>query len=130
MLSVATETGHAEAIRSALEVPLGKWSAYDYDDVPEVLPNLYALVTVSKRFGAPIGFAGGKPVNGYRLTTLAVGRTVEEARWIRDLVAGAIEDQKLTIDGLSTTRVRLETEQPIEPDDGRYSGLTAWTYAL
>lgn len=127
---MATEIEHAEAIRAALEVPLGKWSAYDYDDVPETLPNLYALVTVSKRFGAPIYFSGGKSVHGYRLTTLAVGRSVDEAREVRDRITGAVEDQKITIAGQATTRVRMETEQAIEPDDGRYSGLTTWTYAL
>lgn len=127
---MSTETEQSAAIRAALEVPLGKWSAYDYDDVPTTLPNLYALTTVSKRAGAPIYFSGGKAVHGYRLTTLAVGRTIEEARWVRDHIAGAIEDRAFTIGGRVTTRVRLETEQPIEPDDGRYSGLTSWTYAL
>lgn len=124
------EVAHAAAIRDALDAPLGKWSAYDYDDVPDVLPGLYALVTVSKRFGAPIYMCGGKAQHGYRLTTLAVGRTIDEARWVRDRIADALEDKPLTIDGDTTTRVRLESEQPIEPDDGRYSGLTSWTYAL
>lgn len=125
-----TESEHVAAIRDALEDALGKWSAYDYDDVPEKLPAMYALVTVSKRVGAPVYMCGGKATSGYRLTTLAVGRSVDEARWVRDIIAATFEDRIVNLAGYSSTRVRLESEQPIEPDDGRYSGLTSWTYAL
>jgi hypothetical protein len=127
---VLTETAHVAAIRDTLTDALGQWSAYDYDDVPDKLPALYALVTVTKRAGAPVYMCGGKATTGYRLTTLAVGRTVDEARWVRDIIAATIEDQALDVAGTPSTRVRLESEQPIEPDDGRYSGLTTWTYAL
>lgn len=127
---MVSEVEHAAAVRGALEDALGKWSAYDYDDVPDDLPNMYALVSLSKRFGAPVYMCGGKAMTGYRLTTLAVGRTVDEARWVRDRVAGAVEDRTLDLAGRTSTAVRLESEQPIEPDDGRYSGLTSWTYAL
>lgn len=125
-----TETEHVAAIRDTLTDALGQWSAYDYDDVPDKLPGLYALVTVTKRAGAPVYMCGGKAATGYRLTTLAVGRTVDEARWVRDIIAATFEDRITDVAGYETTRVRLESEQPIEPDDGRYSGLTSWTYAL
>lgn len=125
------ESEQVKALREdVLEDALGKWSAYDYDDVPDDLPSMYALVSLSKRFGAPVYMCGGRAMTGYRLTTLAVGRTVDEARHVRGLVAEAIEDQQLYLAGYTSTRVRFESEQPIEPDDGRYSGLTSWTYAL
>jgi hypothetical protein len=100
--------------------------------VPDKLPGLYALVTVTKRAGAPVYMCGGKAMTGYRLTTLAVGRTVDEARWVRDIRSRPpSRTSSINVAGYTTsTRVRLETEQPIEPDDGRYSGLTSWTYAL
>lgn len=130
MFSVAGEVEHAEFWRDALDLSLGKWAAYDYDDVPDPAPNLYALLTVSKRFGNDFRVSGGRARQGYRLTTLAVGRTVDEARWVRDRVAEAIADRTFTLDGKQTTFVRLETEESIEFDDGRYSGLTAWVYAV
>lgn len=127
---MATEVEHAAAWRAALETPLGKWSAYDYDDVPAALPNLYALVTVSRRFGDDLRLSGGRRLVGYRATTLAVGRTVDEARWVRDRIEEAVADQRITVDGVETTLIRFESENPPEPDDGRYSGVTTWTYAL
>ena len=124
------EVEHAAAIRAALEVPLGVWSAYDYDDVPDVLPNLYVLITVSRRFGGQPRMCGGRTVHGWRLTTLAVGRTTDEARFIRDATSVALADRTVTVGGVVSTPIRFETEQPIAPDGGRQSGLTAWTYAL
>ena len=124
------EVEHAAAIRAALETPLGVWSAYDYDDVPAVLPHLYVLVTVSRRFGGQPRMCGGRSLRGWRLTTLAVGRTTDEARFIRDATAGALADKTVTVGGVVSTPIRFETEQPVAPDDGRQSGLTAWTYAL
>ena len=133
---MSTEVEQAAAIRALLAAPLGTPASdpgrgvFDYDDAPATLPKLYARVTVSKRAGAPVYMSGGKAMRGYRLTTLAVGTTVDEARWVRDKIAATIEDRPVVIAGRETTRLRMETEQPIEPDDGRYSGLTTWTYAL
>lgn len=126
-----SEVAQAAAVRAALEAPLGAWSAYDYDDLPATLPNLYALVTVSRRFGVLARFCAGQPqARGWRLTTMGVGRTVDEARWVLDRVAEGIEGQALTVDGRTSTRVRFESQQPVEEDEGRYSGTITWTYVL
>lgn len=128
--SVVAEVAHAAAVRAALEVPLGQWSAYDYDDVPTVLPEMYVLISLSRRFGGQSRLDGTTALGGWRLTTLAVGHTIDEARFIRDASARALSNARLTVTGLLSTPVTFETEQPLVPDDGWYSGLTAWTYAL
>lgn len=120
------ERVHAAAWRTALETPLGACSAYDYDDVPAVLPNVYVLVTVSRRFGGVARNSGRRPLQGWRLTTLAVGKTVDEARWAREKVFTALNETRNAT--LGTTLVEFETETPIERDGDRYSGLTSWTY--
>lgn len=126
----ADESTQATAIRAALEDALGKWSAYDYDDVPTDLPGMYALVTVTRRSGDDFRFSYGRQLVGYRLTTLAVGRTVDEARWVRARVSDTLSDRAVTIGDVPTTPLRFEVENPIEFDDNRYSGMTTWTYAL
>lgn len=124
------EREHAKAWRTLIGGNLGSGGAYDYDDAPAALPGVYVLVTVSRRYAEPAYASGLRGTTPVRLTTLAVGRTVDEARWARQRVAAVVDESQTTVDGLVTTPVQFETETPIEPDDGRYSGLTAWTYTV
>lgn len=121
-----SERTHAAAWRSALETPLGQWSAYDYDDIPESVPDIYVVITVTRRLGGDKRSDGRLSRIGWRLTTLAVGRTADEARWAREKVT--------TLEGtrngaIGTSLLELENETPIEEDNGRYSGMTVYTYA-
>jgi len=129
-----SEVEHAAAIRTLLDAALvgatQSWHAYDYDDVPDDLPSNYAVVTVTRRYADDFRFNYARVLVGYRLTTLAVGLTVDSTRWVRDRIAVALNDKPLTLNDQPTTPVRFETENPIEWDDGRYSGATSWTYAL
>jgi hypothetical protein len=122
-----SERAHSTAIRALLEAPLGNWSAFDYDDVPSDLPDIYVEITVTRRYGGDPRACGKRPLLGWRLTTRAVGGSVDEARWAREKVDGVLREKR--IPALASTLVEFETENPIEPDDGRYSGLTTWTYA-
>lgn len=122
------EVEHAAHWRTVLDVALGKWSAYDYDDVPDPLPNLYGLITLSQRAGETSRASGQRLQVGYRLTLLAVGRSIDEARWVRDQAHDALTDRGFIVAGRPTSLLRVETEVPIEPDEGRFSGFTAWTY--
>lgn len=126
---MAGEYEHARDIRAVLDQALGQWSAFDVDDVPEELPPIYAEISVTQRYGAPVRMSGARPVKGWRLVTRVVGTTVDEARKARDAIAGAVEDKRLLIAGTWTSPVRFETEDVIGDDDGRYSGATTWTYA-
>lgn len=120
------ERSHASAWRTALDSQLGDWSAYDYDDVPETLPSIYVLITVERRYGGDPRLCGRKALKGWRMTTRAVGRTVDEARWARERVA-ALEYSRVAISGASP--LEFEDETTIEADADRFSGLTTWTYS-
>lgn len=129
---MAGEREHAEEWRDVIEALLGDpvtdatRGAFDYDDVPSPLPDLYALVTVTRRFGGDARSHGGKPMVGWRLTVLSVGRTVDEARWVREKVDTLDETRNAT---LATTLLVFEDNTTIEADGDRYSGLTSFTYA-
>lgn len=129
-----TEVEHAAAIRAYLDTALVgatvSWHAYDYDDVPDQLPANYAVISVTRRYADDFRFSYGRRLVGYRLSTLAVGITIDSTRWVRDRMTTALADRPLTLNGQPTTPVRFESENPIEWDDGRYSGSTFWTYAL
>lgn len=129
---MAGEREHAEEWRNVIDALLGDpvtdatRGAFDYDDVPSPLPDIYALVTVTRRFGGDARNHGGKPMVGWRLTVRCIGRTVDEARWAREKVETLDVTRNAT---LATTLVMFEDDTPIEADGDRYSGLTAFTYA-
>jgi len=123
---VAGERAHATAWRQTLDVPLGSWSAYDYDDVPSEAPQIHVLVTVSRRFGGDARNCGRRPIKGWRLTTREVGKTVDEARWAREKVQAALEEQRNAT--LGTSLLEMESQTEIEADEDMFSGLTVWTY--
>ena len=129
-----SEVDHAAAIRAYLDTALAgatqQWHAYDYDDVPDILPTIYAVISVTRRFADDFRFSYARNLVGYRLTTLAVGTTVDSTRWVRDRISAALTDTPLDLNGQPTTPVRFELENPIAWDDGRYSGMTTWIYAL
>ncbi|AIY15843.1 hypothetical protein KR76_01970 [Pimelobacter simplex] len=108
---------------------------FDYGNVPGAdgnagtLPPIHLLLTVERR-AAGVFRAGRAGVSGWRITLRGVGRTVDEARWALNKATGALDEQNLLIGGKTSTPVTFNISQAISKDDGRFSGLVAWTYAL
>lgn len=121
-----TERQHSDAWVAALNARQAH--AYDYGTLPDDLPEFYTEVTVTRRYGGP--FRDYAPAVGlFRVTTRAVARYLVNAQLVRAKAAG-IEGTVLTIDGQQTTPIAFESETVIGPDDGWYSGISAWTYGL
>lgn len=143
------ERAHRDVIEPLLSAQLGVepgtvppvGRVYDYGMVPgdenhpveaereKSPPAIYVLLTIERRYVGPRR-AGRAGRSGWRVLARYVGRTVDEARWALDKVTDAIEEQRLDIAGQTSTPVTHETSTAIEPDGGRFSGLTAFTYAL
>lgn len=102
---------------------------YDYDDLPAKRPDWYTEVTVTRRFGGEQRGSGERDGRFYRATTRQVAKTVSNARNLRTKSA-ALEDSTLTVGSETTTPIEFETAEVIGPDDGWYSGLETWTFAL
>lgn len=133
---------HSTAIKAAIEARLGGSHAYDYDDVPGSsqagspdlrsadLPDIYAAVSVERRYMPARRITAQAGRSGWRVAVRTVGRTVDEARWAQKRVAEALDEAQLTIDGLTTTAFQHESWTDADYDDGRYSGLTVYTYGI
>lgn len=127
---------HAEAIKAAITATVGPDRVYEYGDVPGAdgnegtLPLIYVLVTVERRVGALKRAGAFAPSSGWRVTTRAVGRTVSECRWALAKIALALDEQRLTIGGETTTPLQYESGQAPESDDGRFSALDIYTYVI
>jgi hypothetical protein len=127
---VSTEEQHAAAVIARLNA--GNAAAYDLDDLKALpaQPSIYTEVTVERRFGGDSSLGGTIARAGWRITTRTVAKTVSNAREMRNRARTQLVSARLTVDGKTTTPIRFESEDPIGDDDGWYSGLTTWTYAI
>lgn len=101
----------------------------DYDEAADeaTLPAIYVVVSLTRRVGGDYRLSGDKLALGWRAVTTCVGLTVDECRWAQEHV-GAVEDRRLALTGYDCTQVRLESDTAPEPDNGRYSAATSWTF--
>lgn len=129
---VGNEQTHAAAVVARLNAVLpAAVRAYSSDDVPADKPSKYVEVSVTRRAGGNLRSAAVTATGGWRITTRVVDQvSVANARLTANTVRTAIEFYYLSIGGKTSTPVQFETSDPIAPDDGWWSGLTAWTYAL
>lgn len=127
----ATEEQHAAAIIAALTAKSA--APYDLDDAKALVPPLpkgYTEVMVSPRAGAPLRNPGSTGRRGWRIATRQVGTTVSNAREMRKRTHEALEFVRLTVGGDQTTPIQFDSAEEIGEDDGYWSGLETWTYAI
>lgn len=130
MTERADRSAHAAAIRAALEAS-GR-EVFTYTELakiaPEQRPDNYILFDLSRVFGGAQMNDGTDGTSLWRVGTRAVSDDDENAGVLLDDCRDALEGLCLDVDGSSTGPVTFETEIPIAPDDGKYSGLIDWTY--
>lgn len=97
---------------------------------PGITPTRYALVSIER-----IPYDNNSAVRLsrrtlWRVSLRAVGQgNPQNCRSAMALLL-ALENERLTIDGLSSTPLALESAQDAQPDDGWYSALLRFTYAI
>lgn len=125
----------AVAVRDTLDAALASYGtasgavkALDYDDAQGVTAE-HVQVSVSRRF-AETKRGGAVSRAPFRLQTRPVGNTISNARAINQRVFTALQDSRVTADGQTSTPVDMESADDIGPDDGKFSGLTTWTFTF
>lgn len=122
---------NATAVLAAINAQFTSARAYELDDVPAGRPADYIEVTISRRFGGALKMGGSMDITGYRVTVRAVSQTaVSNVRNSLEKSRAALEFKRLTVGDQTTTPIQFETEDPAAYDDGWFSGLLAFTYAL
>lgn len=136
MTTTLDARAHVVAVKAAIKAQSGATNVYDYGTVPgfdgnsDKAPDNYILITVERRFGAPVRLTTQAGLSGWRITARSVGRSVHNTRLSMFQVATALNENRLPIDGRTTTPIQFESEQPPELDSGRFSGLSVYTYAI
>lgn len=125
---------HATAIKAALSsLPV---TVYEYDNVPGsngnggTVPQNFLILAVERRFGGNLRNSARSSVSGWRFSLRSVGATVSNARKLLADSAALLNESRLTVGGESTTRIQYESGQAPAWDDGHYSAVDFYVYAL
>lgn len=121
------EQAHSDAVVALLTTLQA--APYDLGDVPKTRPDKYTEVTVTRRFGGEQRQSGERDGQLFRITARQVAKVYQHAQNLRAQSAG-LEGAVLTVGGATTTPIEFESAEIIGPDDGWFSGLEQWTYAL
>jgi hypothetical protein len=126
-----------EAISAALTAirpDLGEF-VYDLGSVPGqdqnkgTVPDLYVALQIERRFVPNPRLVQVPSRSSWRVATICVARTVDNARLAVLAVTNALDGQRLTVGGVTSTPIYLETSSPIIPDDGMFSAQPTWAYS-
>jgi hypothetical protein len=138
---VLDSRAYATAIKAAIAAELGPipgtsdTRVYDYDEVPGAngntgtQPNIYVVVSLERRYNPNLRSTAQAGMTGWRLAVRANGRTVDEVRWALLKAAVALNENRLTVDGTSTTPIQFESDQAPLYDEGLYTAVAFYTYA-
>lgn len=129
-----TEKEQATAILAALNAALSGAVAYEYDKVPGsygnsgARPNKYVVVDISRRFVDKRLSSGEVSISGGRLGVRYVAKSTNDARNMRTLATGVLEDKILITAAGEVGPFVFESSEAIVPDDGYQSGADVFTF--
>lgn len=122
------------AALTAIRSDLGEY-VYDFGSVPGqnqnegTVPDLFVALQIERRFVPNPRMVSIPSRSSWRVATICVARTVNNARLAMLAVTNALDGQRLTVGGITSTPIYLETPSPIIPDDGMYSAQPTWAYS-
>lgn len=129
-----TEKEQATAILAALNAALAPAVAYDYSKVPGAYgnegsrPKMFAVVDISRKFEDKRRTSGEVSIDGYRIGVRYVAKSTNDARNMRTLTTGVLEDKILSTESGEIGPFAFESSEAIVPDDGYQSGSDVFTF--
>lgn len=131
----AGEQEHLDAVLALLNAGTNQATrrAYDLDELAERAkrPKQYTEVTVFEAITDNARGDGETGVRRFVVLTRAVALNAQNAREMRRLDRAALDGRTVTVAGRTSTPLRKAVQDdPIGPDDGWFSGLSEWIYAI
>lgn len=105
-------------------------AVYAHGRVPSPLPQMFVLLTVERAFAETSHGVRSRTRTSFRAYVRAVADHKHNADDITDRCSAVLEDAALLVDGWTSTPVQHESSEFVRPDDGKFSGLTTWTFTL
>lgn len=126
----------AKAIKAAIVASAPTLAVYDADEVPPITEHSqypYVVLDVSRRQGLDSSRRLDYDTDTYawRVVTMFVGTTADEARWAEEKVTAALERTRLNVNGQPHNAIRWEGGRGVGKDsdlDDFYTGSASWTY--
>lgn len=128
---MATETEILTAVLAAANtaLPTGR-DAYEPGKVPTPRPNEFVTVTIARRGGGSAR-AGRFATTGWAVYVMGASMTASSnARDSLRLVDGALDGVVLAIADETTTPIRFDNARPVAPDDGWFTGVNTYHFAI
>lgn len=135
MSALLDPRAYSTAIKAALTESLGPDRVFEYgqvpgaDNTPGTLPYIFALISLERRFNPDVRLSAETEVVAWRLSVRSMGRTISETQWAMFRVAAALNEKSLPVGDDFTSPLQFESDQAPELDDGRYSGMSTFTFA-
>lgn len=126
-----TEQQVADSVRGLINAALPtSVRCYEPDKVPSTRPAEYLVLTVVRRSGgAPR--SGRYATSGWSAYVMAASQTATaNARNSLEKARGALESKVLVVAGVHSTPVRFDNARPVGSDDGWFSGVNVFSFAL
>lgn len=136
---VLDERPHVAAVTAAIaavNAQLGE-DTYDDGDVPgmdddgeDLVPRIFVVLKIERRYLESTKSTRHSSRSSWRISARYVGTTKNEARWAGARVSDAFESVRLSVEGFTSSPIEHETTSAVAKVDGRFSGLSTWTYTL
>lgn len=99
---------------------------------PGTLPRIFVLLKVERRFTPSLKASRIATRSAWRVVAVCVGQSAAEAEQATAWVTAALDSQRVTVDGFTSTPVQHETSTAVDRDGdtSEFFGRTDWTYAL
>ncbi|MFJ9387704.1 hypothetical protein ACIRON_02715 [Nocardioides sp. NPDC101246] len=94
------------------------------------LPQMWVQLTIERRYTETTHGVRARTRTAFRAYVRSVADTEHNADELTRCCTEVLEDALLTVDGDASTPVEHETSEAVRPDDGKFSGLTAFTFTL
>lgn len=126
-----TEQQVTDSVRGLINAALpASVRCYEPDKVPSTRPAEYLVLTVVRRSGGTPR-SGRYVTSGWSAYVMAASQTATaNARNSLEKARGALESVAITVDGVASTPIRFDNARPVAPDDGWFSGVNIYTFAL
>lgn len=105
-------------------------NVYAHGKVPATLPAKWVLLTVERTLLAPAHGARVRTRSAWRVYVRPAADTSRNAEGIANDCAVALEDVRLLVAGATSTPVAHDSTEAVRPDDGKFSGMTSYTFTF
>lgn len=103
---------------------------YAHGKVPMPLPQKFVLLTIERAFLPASHGSRLRSRTAWRAYVRSAADSSHNAEDIAAKCSVVLEDSRLVVDGDTSTPVAHDSTEAVRPDDGKFSGMTSYTFTF